>query len=477
MINIKRLFLFISAFILSAYFFVGCKKSMVDNKKIDHALINKTEELRLKGQTEEIIDLNKKYIIVSKAQNYKRGEILGYINIANVYAMIGQYNKGILNLNKAKNLLKNEKDDYLQMRLYHEYGQMNYVIGLSDIALKYNAQAIYYGKKIESDSIKRIISNLYTVRADFINSKFKDSTLIYFHKGLQEDDSELNNALIGNYQSTELHNQDSAKVYFDKSIALLQNQEYWTVKRGIVYTFYGYYLYGDEKLDESLAYLKKAAEILSKTNRQNKLPLIYANIIQISQLKKDKKTEEEYTQKYNKIKDDLQLSANKAIDVALSEALHDAENYKHEQNKNRKILLLVSAVCLLLIGLLSYIVKRRKKKIKELNDVENNTNNEKYQPTFEEIITLAKENSSELFIRFYEYNPDFIKKMYDINPDLSNADIEFCIMIWLGFSSKEIAQYTFMEHRSVQTKKYRLRKKLNLDSETDVHKFLRELSS
>ena len=126
MINIKRLFLFISAFILSAYFFVGCKKSMVDNKKIDHALINKTEELRLKGQTEEIIDLNKKYIIVSKAQNYKRGEILGYINIANVYAMIGQYNKGILNLNKAKNLLKNEKDDYLQMRLYHEYGPVSY---------------------------------------------------------------------------------------------------------------------------------------------------------------------------------------------------------------------------------------------------------------------------------------------------------------------------------------------------------------
>ena len=471
----KRLFLFISTSILSAYIFVGCTKKY-NPTEIDRALIHKTDELSKQGKTNEIIELNKKYIITSKSQNYTRGEILGYINIANVYAMIGQYKKGILNLNKAKNLLKNVKDDYLHMRLYHEYGQMNYVIGLSDIALKYNSQAIYYGEKIKSDSIKRTISNLYTVRADFINSKFKDSTLIYFHKGLQLDDSELNNALIGNYQSTELHNQDSAKVYFDKSLALLQNQEYWTVKRGIVYTFYGYYLYEDEKLEESLAYLKKAAEILSKTNRQNKLPLIYANIIQISQLTKDKKTEEDYTQKYNKIKDNLQISANKAIDVALSEALHDAENYKHEQNKNRNILLLVSTVCLLIIGFLTYILKRRNKKVKEVNDVENITNTEKYQPTFEEIITLAKENSSELFVRFYEYNPDFIKKLYDINPDLSNVDIEFCIMIWLGFSSKEIAQFTFMEHRSVQTKKYRLRKKLNLDSEIDVHKFLRELS-
>lgn len=94
----------------------------------------------------------------------------------------------------------------------------------------------------------------------------------------------------------------------------------------------------------------------------------------------------------------------------------------------------------------------------------------------EDIIRLAKENNSELYIRFYEFNPNFIKNLYNINPELSSVDIVFCIMIWLGFSSKEIAQYTFMEHRSVQTKRGRLRKKLNIESEVDIHKFLRELS-
>ena len=474
MIKVKRFSILIPTIILNLFVCISCEKKY-DNTEIDRALIHQTEELRLKGKTKEIIDLNKEYIIISKDQNYTKGEILGYINIANVYAMIGQYKKGILNLNKAKVLLKDEKDDYLQMRLYHEYGQMNYVIGLHEIALKYNSQAMYHAKKIKSDSIKRIFSNIYTVRADFINSKFKDSTLIYLHKGLQEDDSELNNALIGNYQSIELHDQDSAKIYFDKAIALMENQEYWTVRRGIIYTFYAYYLYQDEKLEEALQYLQRSEEILLKTDRKNKLPLLYDNIIQISQLLMDKKTEEEYTQKNNKIKSELQLSANKAIDIALTEALKEAENFKSEKNKNLKITLSISILfALLCIAYVFYKRKVQKTKIANVVRKEDKVNNQ--NPRLEEIIRLAKENNSELYIRFYEFNPEFIKKLYNINPELSSADIVFCIMIWLGFSSKEIAQYTFMEHRSVQTKRGRLRKKLNIDSEVDMHKFLRALS-
>lgn len=49
-------------------------------------------------------------------------------------------------------------------------------------------------------------------------------------------------------------------------------------------------------------------------------------------------------------------------------------------------------------------------------------------------------------------------------------------MIWLGFSSKEIAQYTFVEHRSVQNKKNRLRKKLNISSDVDLYLFFKNLS-
>ncbi len=66
--------------------------------------------------------------------------------------------------------------------------------------------------------------------------------------------------------------------------------------------------------------------------------------------------------------------------------------------------------------------------------------------------------------------------MLAINSNLSKSDLTFCAMIWLGFSSKQIAQYTFVEHRSVQNKKNRLRKKLNISSDVDLYFFFKNLS-
>lgn len=49
------------------------------------------------------------------------------------------------------------------------------------------------------------------------------------------------------------------------------------------------------------------------------------------------------------------------------------------------------------------------------------------------------------------------------------------LLIYLHFSSKEIAQILFIEHRSVQTRKNRLRKKLKLSANTDLYQYLREM--
>ncbi|BFO66701.1 hypothetical protein KCF3NO3_26840 [Chryseobacterium sp. KCF3-3] len=77
---------------------------------------------------------------------------------------------------------------------------------------------------------------------------------------------------------------------------------------------------------------------------------------------------------------------------------------------------------------------------------------------------------------FQETYPEVCQQLLKTNPQLSQSDLSFCAMIWLGFSSKKIAQYTSMEHRSVQTKKYRLRKKLYLDTETDLYQFIKSIS-
>ncbi|KAA2224932.1 helix-turn-helix transcriptional regulator [Chryseobacterium sediminis] len=40
--------------------------------------------------------------------------------------------------------------------------------------------------------------------------------------------------------------------------------------------------------------------------------------------------------------------------------------------------------------------------------------------------------------------------------------------MYLNFSTKEIAEYTFISVRMVQTKKYNIRKKLNIPGDMDI---------
>ncbi|AZA85235.1 hypothetical protein C1637_13075 [Chryseobacterium lactis] len=94
---------------------------------------------------------------------------------------------------------------------------------------------------------------------------------------------------------------------------------------------------------------------------------------------------------------------------------------------------------------------------------------------YEEILDLAKKNDSSFLSRFKEVYPGFITKLMDINPHLESSELVFCAMLKLNFSSKEIASYTFILHTSVQQRKRRLRRRLNISSEIDIYQFFNKL--
>ena len=99
-------------------------------------------------------------------------------------------------------------------------------------------------------------------------------------------------------------------------------------------------------------------------------------------------------------------------------------------------------------------IEQKKDEAKELE--------QKLNESFDEVIELAKSNDSAFLKRFQEVYHEPSKRLLEKHPDLTNSELILSAMIFLNFSSKEIASYTFVEHRSVQTKKGRLRKKLNL---------------
>ena len=77
--------------------------------------------------------------------------------------------------------------------------------------------------------------------------------------------------------------------------------------------------------------------------------------------------------------------------------------------------------------------------------------------------TLNKKDDWEFFEKaFNNADKDFFKKIKQHHPSLTNNDLQLCAYLRLNLSSKEIAPLLNISVRSVEIKRYRLRKKMNL---------------
>lgn len=92
--------------------------------------------------------------------------------------------------------------------------------------------------------------------------------------------------------------------------------------------------------------------------------------------------------------------------------------------------------------------------------------------SFDQIIKLAESGSPFFLTRFKEVYPDFYQKIMDHDFGLTDYDLKLCAYIRLNISSKEIAQYENITVRAVEARKYRLKKKLELSTETDLNKWI-----
>ena len=78
----------------------------------------------------------------------------------------------------------------------------------------------------------------------------------------------------------------------------------------------------------------------------------------------------------------------------------------------------------------------------------------------------------EFRLYFEEVHQSFEKNLQATFPDLSPNDKKICALLKLGLSTKDIASITFRELRSVESARNRLRKKMGLSADINIHTFL-----
>ena len=62
-----------------------------------------------------------------------------------------------------------------------------------------------------------------------------------------------------------------------------------------------------------------------------------------------------------------------------------------------------------------------------------------------------------------------MQDLADLHPTLTRSELQLCCYISLGLTAKDIATLTQRSVRTIETIKYNLKKKLNVDSPTDVY--------
>lgn len=81
---------------------------------------------------------------------------------------------------------------------------------------------------------------------------------------------------------------------------------------------------------------------------------------------------------------------------------------------------------------------------------------------------LDDDNWEDFELRFDQAHEDFIKKLKVDFPELTSKDLKVCAYLKMNLSSKEIAQLLNMTVRGVENARYRVRKRMHLDSSVNL---------
>ena len=149
-------------------------------------------------------------------------------------------------------------------------------------------------------------------------------------------------------------------------------------------------------------------------------------------------------------------------ELSNTKALVEAKNDKLSQrieSKNRE--LAISTMSMIKKNTLLGAIKDQLIKVTEISELQNvvknidqNINNQDDWNFFEEAFNNADQ--------------DFLKKIKDLHPKLTPNDLRLCAYLRLNLSSKEIASLLNISSKSVEIKRYRLRKRMNLEHETNL---------
>lgn len=429
------------------------------------------------------LELATEALSLSRNIGYSKGEAMSCFYIGQVLSYLGDYQRSIEYLSLSEQERYSRDNAVMQSEISRIKGQVYYMLNLDKASFhefqKAHEYAIRIKDKKERDRYTSLAYENLGIAYDMIK-QMPDSSFYWMKKNEKlltgaEEKSIFRNKInlyshFGEYY-TGKQQYDTAALYFEKADSLIHQYSYH-------YSSWLYQRWGDLQRkrgnrDSAMILYRNGLENLKTTNIKNELPAFYKRISEIYAERGEEDSARRYHEKELQISNELGKARNAAAEEAFAMLLK--EEQKLSKAKLRRTISLVAILFTIALSASMVIVYRsiikRKKKESEVSELKLKLND-----AFEEVVELARKNESSFLPRFREVYPEFSRNLLQQHPNLTNAELRLSAMIFLHFPSKEIAECMFITHRSVQTSKSRLRKKLGISSEADLYHYFKSFS-
>lgn len=455
--------------------------------RIDSLLLQADNDSK-KFNFDNSILLSKKALFLSQEISYQPGLIRSNYQIAHDLCNLGDYKKSFEYLRTIEKSYKEDIERDLDLKF-----KLTDLMGRNFLALGFRKQAVREFKKemfladlykLPSQKSAKKLHSYVQLSACYEDNN-ADSTYYYLNKGLilSRNTSKQDTFIyynLADYHTNFTKNIDSSFYYNNKAI----EQE---IKTGSNYLYIGFaqrseILFQLKRYNESLEYCFKTIILAKKRKRTEQIIASYKLIADNYKYLGNYEKQQQYIDKYVTAKDSLITARRAGIQISADIIFEEEKEIMAKKNKMLLYAVLVGLFFIFMI-ITIVIISLKKKKERESNIlIKQQTESEIIPETelrdeefYDKIILLAKTNSPEFLFRFKQKHPAFFKKILDIQPDLKNSEQIFCAYLKLNFSTKEIANCTYVTPKAIQNRKNRIRKRLNIPSDIDIYIWFNEL--
>lgn len=463
-------------------------KYIYDNARFKYI---KADILRAKGKWVDAYILFKDVEKYFNSVNDYFWQARACVSIGTIFQKLGENKEALNNFEKANNLFSQIKCENCRIKNKINISNNLYMLGKKAEALKI-LKELEHNPVVQQDTLYmvNVLISIFSVSDQTeINAARKAYDLIKIMN--YANLFSLAEMTLGAEMKAQEQN-DSALIYFRRAWQSAQqyNDVYHkpTILKGISETFFKL-----GKADSAYHYMNLANIYQDSLISHNK-------IMELSRME-NRTMLEQYESDLRLIEERANYQRNIAIMIAATMVLlitlacyilwlsrrkaRMSEQLKDVQNRE---LLLQNKQHLLEIESMSrelssntLLIAQKNAKLKELYEqidsmtINGNVDNkvsEEIKNSFKSQL-IADEEWSYFIIKFEKIYPHFFTKLKSQFPNLSETELRLCAYIRIGMSAKEIAKILSVQPETVNTSRYRMRKKMKLSSKQSLEDLLR----